>query len=237
MIDNIRRVEGEGAAMEVLDTLRALRQTHPKVRMVYTGSIGLHNVITSLKRAGYANDPINDMDVKDLPPLLPKDAQELVRCLLEGERIQTEDLQATVQAIANLVDNVPYYIHQVVARLAEADYLVNEALIGEIVEDYLTDYQDAWHMIHYRERMNKYYTDEERPFALNLLDILSVADQPLAFNDIFNKLKSHLATEDKEMVREVLVLLQRDHYVVRERDGKYRFNLPLIQRWWQLHRR
>ncbi len=41
MLGNI----GDEAAMEVLDTLRSLRQMHSAVRMVFTGSIGLHHVV------------------------------------------------------------------------------------------------------------------------------------------------------------------------------------------------
>ncbi|MFM7580397.1 MAG: hypothetical protein ACKO5Q_26120, partial [Microcystaceae cyanobacterium] len=46
MIDKIRKQEGETVAMDLLDSLRHLRQTHEQVRMVYTGSIGLHHVLT-----------------------------------------------------------------------------------------------------------------------------------------------------------------------------------------------
>ena len=62
MLDNIKKHEGETVAMEVLDTLRALRQTYASrgLRMVITGSIGLHHVINSLKHQGYANSPLND---------------------------------------------------------------------------------------------------------------------------------------------------------------------------------
>ena len=77
---------------------------------------------------------------------------------------------------------------------------------------------------------------QEKPFALSLLDDLSVADNPLTFDDLFNRLKSHIATEDSEMARDVLALLQRDHYVVQQPDGKYLFRFPLIQRCWRLHR-
>ena len=33
-----------------------------------------------------------------------------------------------------------------------------------------------------------------------------------------------------------LVLLQRDHYVIQQPDGTYRFRFPLIQRSWRLQR-
>ena len=45
MLYNIVRHEGEAAAMELLDALRSIRQQHPSIRMVFTGSIGLHNII------------------------------------------------------------------------------------------------------------------------------------------------------------------------------------------------
>ena len=67
MLDNIKQDSGEKVAMEVLDTLRSLRQmsgnqSPSKLRMVFTGSIGLHHVISSLKQAGYANAPTNDLN-------------------------------------------------------------------------------------------------------------------------------------------------------------------------------
>ena len=68
MLHNIRERDGEDTAMEVLDVLRHIRQTHPSVRMVFTGSIGLHNVLSALKAAGHANASVNDMKVVVVPP-------------------------------------------------------------------------------------------------------------------------------------------------------------------------
>ena len=236
MLDNIKKRNGENEAMEVLDTLRSLRQMHPSLRMVFTGSIGLHNVITALKRAGYANDPTNDMHTMDVPPLSSPDAQELACLLLEGEGIPTDDLQATAQAIGKAVDGIPYFIHHVVDRMVERGGVANAATVEEIVNACLTAPLDPWHMRHYLERMDTYYTTEEHPFALGLLDVLAASDQPLPFDDLFNLLKSRMATEDSEMARDMLTLLQRDHYVLQQTDGAYRFRFPLIQRWWRLHR-
>lgn len=236
MLHNIKQHGGEDAAMELLDALRSLRQMHTGLRMVFTGSIGLHNVVTSLKRAGYANDPTNDMDTVDVPPLSLDDAQELARRLLEGEGIPTDDLQATTQAIATSVDGVPFFIHHIVDQIAQRGCVANVVIITEIMDACLTDPHDRWHLRYYRERIDTYYAPDERPFALNLLDVLSVADQPLPFDDLFNLLKANLKTEDSEMARQILTLLQRDHYVVQQTDGLFRFRFPLIQRCWRLHR-
>jgi hypothetical protein len=236
MLYNIKRRNSENESMEILDTLRSLRQMHPDLRMVFTGSIGLHNVITSLKRVGYSNDPTNDMYTIDVPPLSPDDAQKLAHLLLEGERIQTGDLQATTQAIATAVDCIPHYIHHIVDEIVESGDKANVAVVGEIVTACLTDPLDCWHMRHYLERIDTYYTPDEQPFVLGLLDVLAASDQPRLFDDLFNLIKSNMETEDSEMVRSMLTLLQRDHYVIRETNGAFRFRFPLIQRWWRLER-
>ena len=236
MLGNIKQDSGEKAAMEMLDTLRSLRQMQEALRMVFTGSIGLHNVITSLKRAGYAKAPINDMYVEDVPPLSPDDANELARLLLEGEDIPTKDLPATSRAIASEVDGIAHYIHHVVDQMRRRGIEATAQAAREIVDEALTDPLDRWHMRHYRERMDTYYTADELPFALSLLDALAAEDKPLAFADLFNQFRSRQATEDVESVRSVLTLLQRDHYVTQQKDGRYAFRFPLIRRWWRLHR-
>ena len=236
MLYAVGKREGEDVAMEVLDTLRELRQMHPNLRMVFTGSIGLHNVITSLKRSGYANDPTNDMYTMDVPPLSSADAQELARRLLEGEGILTDDLLATTQAIAETVDCIPFYIHSVVEEMVTRDSSADEGTIDEIVDGLLIDPQDPLHMSHYRDRVDTYYRSDERPFALGLLDILAVSEHPVPFDDLLNLLKSRIETEDTEMVRDMLTLLQRDHYVIQQTDGTYRFRFSLIQHWWRLNR-
>jgi hypothetical protein len=77
MLANIRDREGEQTAMEVLDLLRALRQTHGSLRMIMTGSIGLHHVLSSLRKKNYGNSPVNDMATVDVPPLAKVDAVHL----------------------------------------------------------------------------------------------------------------------------------------------------------------
>lgn len=236
MIYNIKHRDGEGAGMELLDALRSLRQMYSRLRMVFTGSIGLHNVVTSLKREGYANDPTNDMDTVEVPPLTPGDAQELARRLLDGENIQTHNHEGTAQTIAEAVDGIPYLIHHLVDQLVQRGGMVDAVAVDHMVDTCLTDPHDRWHLRHYRERIDIYYSPDERPFALNILDVLSTSSQSVPFDDVFNSLKSRLVTEDSEMVRYVLMLLQRDHYIVQQTSGAFSFRFPLIQKSWKLQR-
>jgi hypothetical protein len=236
MLHNIKRTSGESAAMEVLDVLRSLRQTHPTLRMVYTGSIGLHNVLGSLRKAGYANDPTNDMLTEEVPPLAHTDAVDLARRLLAGERIQANKPEVVAETIARVTDGFPFFIHHVVDEMAGSGKEATEKAVEEIIAASLIDPQDRWHLRYYRERINTYYAPEERPLALGLLDALAFADKPLPFDELFNLLKARLATEDEELARDILNLLTRDHYVLQDADGAYRFRFSLIRRMWRLHR-
>lgn len=161
MLDNLRKDGGEAAAMELLDTLRSLRQMHSDLRMVFTGSIGLHNVISSLKRVGYANDPTNDMTTVDVPELSLDDAQELARRLLEGEGIQADDIEEAAHAIATAVDCIPFLVHHIVDEIAQRGASASAKTISEIMDVCLTDSQDRWHLRYYRERIDTYYASDD----------------------------------------------------------------------------
>jgi len=233
MLGNIQRYHGEHLAEDLLNTLRALRQTYPDFRMVYTGSIGLHHVINSLKRAGYANAPTNDMAKVDVPPLAPQDAQDLAQRLIAGEAIQTKTPAQLAPTIAAAVDYCPYYIHHIVEELCQR---VPDTPITDIVDECLMASNDPWDLRHYRDRIATYYLPDEQPFVLSLLDILATASTPLSFDALFDRLKAHIATEDSETVRDVLRLLHDDHYLTRSSDGTWQFRFALIQRWWRLER-
>lgn len=236
MLHNIAKRSGEAAAMEVLDYLRSMRQMHPTVRMVYTGSIGLHNVVTTLRRAGHANDATNDMQIQDVPPLDPSDARELVLRLLEGEGLETLEPLMTAHALAEAVDHMPYYIHHVVDGLAQSGATVTQTMVRDEVAQRLTDPQDPWHLRYYVDRISTYYESSEKTIALALLDTLAGADRSLPLTRIVEFVASRVPVDDNEKVRTILVLLQQDHYVFQNVDGTFRFRSALIQRFWRLHR-
>lgn len=236
MLFDIKKVLGEEAAMEVLDALRSLRQTHPDLRMVFTGSIGLHNVMTALRAARYANDPTNDMDTVDVPPLDMEHAEELARLLVEGEQLDVGEEGRATSSIAVEVDCIPYYVHHVVDQLAMGGERIDPVAVSELVRTSLVDPDDRWHLRHYRERIDVYYMEADRPLALGLLDVLAVTDETLPFDDVFNRLKSQLPTEDREGILRVLDLLLRDHYILKDEQGLFRFRFSLIRRFWCHHR-
>jgi hypothetical protein len=234
MLDNIKREQSETEAMEVLDTLRSLRQMIPKVRMVFTGSIGLHHVITRLKETGYANSPTNDMLTEDVSPLDLEDACDLATRLLSGEQIGVEDDLGLARVIAESVDCFPYYIHHVIDELRWTNAAKTNERVKEIVQANLCDESDRWDLAHYRDRINIYYTGTDQKIALGILDELAATETALPLQVLIERLSVQGTVPDSEQVRKVLKLLARDHYLTKQSDGSHRFKFELIRRYWQL---
>jgi len=248
MLKSIADNSGESLAMEILDTLRGLRQMHGRLRMVYSGSIGLHHVTAALREAGHGNDATNDMRIIEVPELAFEDACFLAEELINGEQLQCEDRKGTSETIARATDCIPYYIHWVVADLKDRGNVADSKLVEQIVAEAMVDHQDSWHLQHYRERLKEYYGEDHLLVVLALLDELAVATSPVKFDQLNSCLATALHPDqsksaekilggDKELLRQILMLLQRDHYIrLQPNKGTYSFRFPLIQRWWCVHR-
>jgi len=236
MLFNVAQNQDKQAAMQVLDTLRSLRQTHSNLRMVFTGSIGLHLVLSALKLAGHANDPTNDMATVELPPLEHHDACDLARMLLKGENITADNLEEIADEIATSVDRIPFYIHHVVDQIQTRGDRAISGMVEQVVSELLTDPNDAWHMRYYRERISTYYEPQDQLFALSILDSLSTSGGYVPFDSLLNLVKSQIITEDRENCLRVVTILLRDHYLTQDRNGHYAFRLNLIKRSWRNQR-
>ena len=76
-----------------------------------------------------------------------------------------------------------------------------------------------------------------------LLDQLAETE-PLILDELHERLKINLSRlgasaqrmveGDREALRTLLKLMQRDHYLRQDLDGGYRFRFGLIRRWWRL---
>ena len=235
MLANIRDREGERTAMEVLDILRALRQTHNGLRMIITGSIGLHHVLTSLKDHNYGNSPKNDMATIDVPPLEFEHAVLLASQLIDGESLKFTDKPAVAAAIASESDCFPFYIHHIVRALKIQGLEATQENVARVVASQLVDANDPWELLHYRERIPIYYGNDQRAVCL-ILDELAVQPATASVNKLLAMLKGAGPFDDRERLLRLLSLMERDHYLKRHEDGRYQFRFPLIRRWWKLNR-
>jgi hypothetical protein len=234
-VEKIRRESGAAAAMSVLDCFRAIRQTYRNIRMVYTGSIGLHHVIDKLREAGYKNAPINDMYQCELLPLADEDALDLAQQLLIGENIATNSLPEVSAEIIQAVDAIPFYIHHVVDRLRGKSQPIATTDVMAVIDQSLEQI-NVWDLGDYEDRIQKYYLEDRYNLALQALDELAFTDRSLTRRDLLNLVKIQTANVDKEAFRKLLRLLEQDHYIAREVGGGYYFRFQLIKKYWQIQR-
>jgi hypothetical protein len=237
-IYNVSKASGEKVAMEVLDALRALRQSHDRLRMVFTGSIGLHLVIQALRRENYPNDPTNDMKLVEVCPLDGPDGPALALRLIEGENIQSDDRNALAAAVSEAAGRIPYYIHWLVARMATSRQPVSGSDVQQHLESLICDANDPAHFRYYRERLDVYYCSEERAIAVAALDVMADSDEAQSFEDLLNLIRHALPHAGEEPVRDTLHLLSKDHYIVREAGARrFGFRYAIVRQWWRFERR
>lgn len=232
MLQNVRDDVGEEAARQLLDALRAIRQTSRRTRMVFTGSIGLHHVLSSLVQSGRsAQAPTNDMAEIYVAPLTLEDAIHLARMLFVGESLPVADLQATAVQLAEGVGGVPYYVHHVVDAARHVGR-IDPAAVDEIIDRSIRSPSDPWNLAHYRKRLRIYYGAREA-LALEVLDTVARADHPIPRLELVDLVIAKEAASDSEDVLAMLRLLQLDHYLVRDDEGSFRFASTIVARWWR----
>lgn len=249
MLQNIYRgdeKDGEQNALEILDILRAIRHKYPNIRMIFTGSVGLHHVLQILKSRGSTSQPLNDLDIVTIESLQTDAA---VACLnYFCEAIDLTANLAQKQRIAELCNYVPFYMDKVVNKLDLLDRengVVNED-IEEVFHHLLSSDADEWQMAHFAERLKIYYAGEYRDAANNprsraelavlMLNECAQASSALAVEEIYNLITAKIQLNSQDLIRDLLSDLAQDHYLVSHLDDqntkKYRFTYTLIQRWW-----
>jgi hypothetical protein len=227
------KAQGERVAMELIDTLRALRQReNTPIRMVFTGSIGLHHVLTGLRDAGHKNDPVNDLDPITLPTLTVENATQLAQKLAASFPLPCGEADAAY--IAEQTDGLPFYIQWVVKRLGERRISVTKASVDTVIGQLLTDPQDPMHLRYYEERIESYY-GARAPLAFAALDAVAMAGSSVPFHELTNAVR-HKEPEAKDReLRGALDWLQQDHYLL-NKNSAFEFSHGLIRRAWRILR-
>jgi hypothetical protein len=236
-IHKISKTWGEPVAMEMLDALRSLRQRHNRLRMVFTGSVGLHLVVKALRLGNYVNDPTNDMQIVEVCPLDEPDGISLATQLLEGEGIELPASPALARAVSEAAGHIPYYIHWLVAHMSGSKLPITVDSVQQHLDSLVCNPNDPAHFRYYRERLDVYYAPEEKGIALAALDALAVADRPLPIGDLLNLVRHKFPEATPEAVRDTLSLLAKDHYIIRPSGAPgYGFRYAIVRQWWKSER-
>jgi hypothetical protein len=236
-IYNVAKMCGEAEAMVLLDTLRSIRQSFPTVRMVFTGSVGMHQVVHRLRKAGYANAPTNDMAIMEVPALAPEDGKTLAIALIEGEGMKPlGKIEDIAMEISECSSNIPFYIHTLVARIHDESDEIDQQTVINHVGQLVTDPNDPADFGYYEKRIGTYYENNDAQVARTILDIVAGSTSPLNFKDIFNRINHSTGEYSEEQCRNIIETLTKDHYIQKLTNTTICFKHTIVEKWWRFAR-
>lgn len=237
MLYNFIKREGPDVTLQLLDLLRALRQSNgERLRFLFTGSIGLHLVLRKLKAAGSLSDPINDMYQETVPAMAHEEALEVATRLLLRVRHAGSDITPLAESIVQAVGGFPYYIHHVADRLNMIGRPIKLADVDQVVNELVSADQDLAHFGHNIERIRIYYNPDEARISFAVLDIVALSEKALTLHQLINLVRHEHVEVTDDQVRDVCALLRKDHYltVCNDREPRaYDFRWKLVKQWWK----
>jgi len=224
----------------VLNWFRGARQdlAPQKARFLLTGSIGLEGL---LRRLGLSPSA-NDLDTIEIPPLEEDEALGFLQALADGERLSLPE-DSCRRILERLGCNWPILLSLFVSEIQEAGHGTgtSPARIDDIYENQIV-----------RGSRNKYC--QEMFTRIGKADVFSVAEQSIAQEllrhlsakesvgkDEIDAIHAKIISPDEtratlagEMAY-VIDTLRHDGYILRRRDGRYRFASNVLRDYW-LHR-
>ena len=237
MLHNLQRRAGPDAAIQLLDHLRAVRLRHAgSLRFLFTGSIGLHLVLRSLRAAGNTNDPVNDMLSLTVRPMAHQDTTNLAAALLEETCAVPSQIPGLASRIATEVGGFPYYVHHVADQLHQ---LRRPPLVEDVaaaVDNLVYDSHDPANFNYYVNRLSLYYAADEEALALIVLDTIAGLPSPVPIPKLINLCRHRDPSLEDERLRDVLTVLAEDHYIEPRKSADvmaYDFRWQLVKRWWK----
>lgn len=216
-VNNIAEREGAGAAEEILQTLRALRQKTTRVRWIVTGSVGFHHV---LRKTNMTQGVLNDLESLPLGPLPRDEADELARRLLLG--VGQEPLDDVVNELVAVSGGIPFLLHKLVGALAQRCYTAfSPSDVRECFESFIDDPDEFRWFEHYLTRVTPHYGERAQVADQILRQTLSQTNEWIPVDSL---------TQGEEF-SDVLEDLIKDHYLER-RGRSVRWRYPALQYIW-----
>jgi hypothetical protein len=229
-LDNIIRDEGENAGIHFLQSNRELRQDPEiitNVRFIYTGSIGIENIVGMLN----ASSTIMDLSRLKITPLGYEEAKEFFMLLLENAAFKMPLILAD-RALEEIKWLIPFYIQLIVEELSNICRDKNISSVSrEILDGAFTSLLERRNAFeHWHTRLRASLRTAEYNFSKELLNTASENDK-IHSNEIVDiAVKYKLESKYKDLVNSLIY----DGYINnQEEENIYRFNSPLLRMWWR----
>ncbi|MBL7149239.1 MAG: ATP-binding protein [Candidatus Cloacimonetes bacterium] len=228
-LDNIINDEGERKGIHFLQSNRELRHTteiKKNIQFLYSGSIGLENLVNKLN----AIATINDLSRLEIPPLKMDEAKELINLLIENVTysLSAKQINYILKRIEWLI---PFYIQLTIQEIKNINR--DEGLTevtDEIIDKAFSEMiKQRNHFDHWHTRLRTSFKADEYNFAKELLNILS-EKETIESNEIHDLAIKHDLEDDYKNIVGSLVY---DGYINNNDDVKiYRYNSPILRMWW-----
>jgi len=217
-VEQIAKKIDNAAAVNFLHINRGLRQRAKKgIQFIYTGSIGLPNIAGKLD----ATLTVNDLNIVEVPPLTKMEGVEFAKRIFDHYKIQYEEaiIIAMLEEIKWLM---PFFI-QLIAYEGTTENISLQK-VREVI-DKASNHRNNIYFKNYYSRIKKSLTKAESDLALHILSTVAAK----------NEVPANSFKEQANAVS-ILEILEFDGYI-NEYQGKYRFNSPILQRWWKKYAR
>lgn len=227
-IENINSRHGKKIAIEFLQKNRKLRQDNriaEKVQFIYTGSIGLYSVVSSLEAVG----EINDLRNIRVPQLSVKEATELLIQLLGESNYQKID---TDHLLARIKWRIPFYIQLMVDEIKDIIEIESELqgkdLIDRAFEELIEHVN--FYFDHFKTRLNKSLKADELKLAKDILLVAAENGNVSEAEIIDLSIKYNLLSNWSQIIE----ILKYDGYINNnDQKDNYTYNSPIMQEWWR----
>jgi len=227
VVNNVRKNEGDHAAIELLHVMRAIRheEKFKRFKLVLAGSIGLEHVITSMDRIKL----INDLRRIPVEALNEVEVDHLFALMLTGASIDIDDSCRTY--IKRKVKHwLPFFFQLMIAKCNEIarkrmDTIITHDDIDTAFEMVLNEHE---HFSDWETRLRDYLAPEDYKYCIGLLTQCAHRDVLLQQAYDYSK-KTRPTSGYKSLLDDVLV---KDGYLVLHGNNIF-FLSPFLQQWWK----
>lgn len=221
--------DDEDRAKDFLDINRRLRldkDINKYFRFIYTGSIGLSNIVEKLNYS----KAINDLDTMDLKPLSKKEAGEFLTKLFQNYNLQFDE-NIILYSLTKVEWFMPFFIQLLFKHMEEhMDLYELDSCSNEIIDiayENIFNLENKKHFTHWQERLKDAYEKNEVKFLIEVLSFIATNTE-CDILEIENIKANHKLKYDS---KHYINMLEYDGYIF-EVDEKYRFISPILQKWW-----
>ncbi len=226
--------DGRNRVAQVLHWLRALRQTYRRqIRWIFLGSIGLEGFVEEQ----LLGKTINDLTPFRLDAFTAAEADAFLARLSEDNKLPiAREIRADIIARVGwpLPHHLQIFFHALVELESPAiDAEKVEAAFANLLGPHHHSEFDTW-----RQRLDEQFSKEEAAASKTILTHLCKHASGRSRAQILNALMGRKKTDDPDAVEEqlarLLQLLQRDGYLIMDRE-RYAFRSFLLREYWVRH--